>query len=311
MTTKPRLIFFGNEQLATGTDYPPFLLPALIDAGWDVAALVLRQDQVRSRSKRIPAVVDIAKSHRIPVFTEKLADLKEKIGELKPSLGILAAYGRIIPQDILDLFPAGIINIHPSLLPKYRGPTPVESVILNGESQTGISVIKLVEQMDAGPILAQATLALDGTETKPLLAQKLAKMGADLLIDSLPSVLDGSLKPSLQSEDQASYTKLISKEDGQLDWRLPARQIERQIRAFVGWPGSYTKIWGKDVTLTKVHLIAGATRKAAGEVETIKPEGLLLLYAADGCIAIERLKPAGKKEMSAAEFIRGYKPRVA
>lgn len=311
MSKKNRLIFFGNERLAAGLEPEPMLLPALIADGYEIAALVLSQEQtVSSRRNRQPKIIDLANRHKIPILTPvKPAEIKQKLTELNAQAGILAAYGKLIPKEMLKVFPAGVINLHPSLLPKLRGPSPVESAILEGTTKTGVSIIKLVPQMDAGPIYGQSKVQISQTEGKTQLATKLAQAGTKLLIELLPDIIAGKLEPALQQDNQATYTKLIAKKDGEIDWLLPVRQVERQIRAFQGWPGSYTKIWGKDVIITQAHAVpSSGPDDFPGKVEPLADTGVLMVYAQGGYICIDKLKPAGKSEMSAAEFMRGYKP---
>src|SRR5437868_14986711 len=167
-SSKPKLVFFGNERLATGvsTDVPT--LRALVGAGYQVMAVISSHSQGVSRKKRVLEIVDVAHAYHIPVhLPKKVADIKTDIAKLGAEAGILVAFGQLLPPEVIDIFPKGIINIHPSMLPKLRGTTPVETAILNGFTQTGVSLMKLSAEMDAGPVYVQSAVKLTGTETKP------------------------------------------------------------------------------------------------------------------------------------------------
>jgi methionyl-tRNA formyltransferase len=226
--------------------------------------------------------------------TKLLAETK-RLEESQAEAAVLVAYGKIIPQSIIDIFPKGIINIHPSLLPKYRGPTPVETAILGGVKQTGVSLMQLTAEMDAGPIFAQAKVQLTGTETKQVLADKLLKSGRELLAKHLPAILDGKLRPKAQDDVGASYTKLFTKEDGVMDWNRPAEALERQVRAFASWPKSVTRVFGHKIIVTKA--------RAAND----EKDGELVMRCHPGWLAIEELIAPSGRSMSAVEFIRGYR----
>lgn len=269
------VVFFGNEKLATGS----FAVQPVIRRAVEAAGFSIEQH-----------------------VTGPLSDLKPH----QSKLAVLAAYGRIIPQAVLDQFPLGIINVHPSLLPQYRGPTPIEQAILDGVTKTGVSIMRLAAKMDEGPIYRQKTVHLRGNETKPQLVGQLQQLGSELLVDVLPGIANGSLQPRQQPHpSHASYTHLLRKADGVMDWTKSAEQLEREIRAYAGWPGSRTTLAGKEVIITKAHVVpTNHPPSKPGDVEAI--QGLLMVECGKGTLCIERLKPAGKNEMSAAEFSRGY-----
>jgi methionyl-tRNA formyltransferase len=205
------------------------------------------------------------------------------------------AYGRIIPQEIIDIFPHGIINIHPSLLPKYRGPTPIEQAILEGVTETGTSIMQLVSKMDAGPVFAQETVKLSDLETKEQLATRLLNLGGELLLGNLPSILDGTLKPMSQNESEVSYTNLISKDDGNVNFEKPAEQLEREIRAYYGWPRSRAKIFDKETVINKARIARNSE------------DGSLVIACKQGYLEIEELVAPSGRTVTGAEFLRGYK----
>jgi methionyl-tRNA formyltransferase len=227
---------------------------------------------------------------------------RDDIRNFKADIGVLVAYGQIVPQEIIDVFPRGIVNIHPSLLPKHRGSIPIEGVILNGEHITGVSLMALSAKMDAGPIYAQEKVVLIGNETKAQLARKFSKIGQDLLLDNLPAILDGTLEPRPQNDTEATYDKQITKQDGIIDWHKPALQLEREVRAYEGWPRSRTKLGGKDIVITKAHIAEGSG--TPGEIW--RQNKTLGIFTSEGVLVVDSLIPSGKKEMTAESFLAGY-----
>ncbi len=304
--TSKTILFFGNERLATGLGTQAPALRGLIDAGYKVAAVVVAQHEMsKSRKSRPLEVADIAAEYNIPLLAPD--DLRAAAGDLQSygaAAAVLAAYGKLVPKEILELFPAGIINIHPSLLPLHRGSTPIESVILGGESETGVSLMKLVPEMDAGPVYIQDTLLLTGEETKQSLSEQLAQMGADLLLAHLPAIIDGSLQPHDQDSNRATTDRMIDKADAQLDWQKPADTLLREIRAYAGWPRSRCMIGTQQVIVTAAHVALG--EGVPGTIQLADRQ--LAMQCADGRLVFDRLIPAGKKEMSASDFVLGYKP---
>jgi len=244
------------------------------------------------------------------VITRKndLALLDQKIY----ALGILAFFGGIIPSELLGRFRFGIINIHPSLLPKYRGPSPVQQAIINGEKRFGVSIIKLDKKVDAGPILIQKELVLHSEEafTTPDLHQALFSFGADLLVRVLPPYIQGSLIPRPQDEQKATFTPLIIKEDGHIDWKESASLIERKIRAYQPWPLAYT-FFTHGQKIIRLQILEAISVVQNGLIEpfgtVISKNGRLLVQCETGLLFIKKLRPEGKNEMSGEAFLRGYK----
>lgn len=300
-----RIVFFGNERLATGVGTTAPTLQALIAAGYDIAAVVSHNEAGKSRKPRPLEIAAIAAQHNIPVLLpNKLNDIADQLADMQAEIGVLVAFGKIVSQSIIDLFPHGIVNIHPSLLPLHRGPTPIESVILSGASETGVSLMSLVAKMDAGPVYAQERVRLLGNEVKQALADQLLETGKNLLLGHLPAILNGSLEPTEQDNDQASYDELITKDKAEIDWQQTAKQIERSLRAYAGWPRSRTNIGGRDMIITKAHIIDGN-----GTPGVIWLEGRQLgMHTAEGILVIDELVLSGKKPMSGSDFLLGYKP---
>lgn len=300
-----KILFFGNERLATAVTTSAPTLRALIDAGYEIGAVVVAQNPLgKSRSARELEVETIARDYNTTLLSP--ADLREAKDELLAygaELGVLIAYGKIIPSEILEIFPKGIINVHPSLLPLHRGSAPIESVMLEGAGQTGVSLMKLASKMDTGPVHAQQKVELTGQETKQELADRLSVIGAQMVIETLPKILDGTATPEPQDESLATYDKHISKEDSVLDWSKPASRLEREIRAYAGWPRSRTTIGSVEVIITGAHISDDSGQPGAPLSDTKQ----LGFYTAEKALIIDSLIPAGKKEMSAQAFLAGYR----
>lgn len=306
-TSGKRIVFFGNERVATSVVTTAPTLQALISDGYDVAAVVSNYEPGRSRNARTLEIEKAAEEHGIPLLLPNSpADILDQLRDYKADIGVLVAYGRIVPQSVIDAFPKGIVNIHPSLLPKHRGSTPIESVIMNGEQKTGVSLMSLAKAMDAGPVYAQSEIELNGDESKQQLADELLDIGATMLVELLPGILDGNIVAIPQDESRATYDSLLSKDNGIIDWSKPASMLEREVRAFHGWPRSRTELGGKDVIITKAHSLNSGSSAAPGIAKANKEAGLITVSTSDGLLCIERLIPAGKGEMSAEAFIAGY-----
>jgi methionyl-tRNA formyltransferase len=301
-----KIVFFGNERLATGVTTDVLTLKALIREGYDVVAVVSHNESTNSRKQRTLEIAEVAKEHNIPLLLPaKPADIIDQLREFKADIGVLVAYGKIVPQSVIDVFPHGIINIHPSLLPTHRGPTPIESVILAGEPITGVSVMQLSAAMDAGPIFDQVTVKLDDNPIKQELVDELLAIGSDMIVKNLPAILDGSLAPREQDELSATYDLLITKEMGVLDYHKTAAQLDNEIRAYAGWPGSRTTIAGKEVIITQAHAVP--VDGTPGEVQAEPHANAIMIYCKYGYLCVEKLTPAGKPEMTAQAFLNGYK----
>jgi methionyl-tRNA formyltransferase len=296
-STSKTIIFFGNERLVSGltsTDAP--ILHGLIERGYNVAAVVSHHSDGQSRNNRKLEVAEIAEAHGIPVLLpHKPAEIAEQLRAYDAVAAVLVAYGRIVPQSIIDIFPKGIINIHPSLLPKYRGPTPIESAIARGDSKTGVSIMQLTAGMDEGPVFAQTPVELSGTETKFDLYTALVKKSSELLFEALPHILDGSLQPTPQDNTQASYCKLLTKNDAWLDLnQLSSIEAERLVRAHLGFPKSKLIFGDHTIIITKAHV--SATKKTP--LDFVCRDGAFL--------SIDELIAPSGRTMNAEAFLRGY-----
>lgn len=252
-------------------------------------------------------VLDVAAKLKLPVH---LASSKAELSHIISSqsfssqLGILIDFGIIVGQDVIDYFPLGIINSHFSILPEWRGADPISFAILSGQSETGVSLMLLVAAMDEGPLLAYGEQPLDGTETTPVLTERLISLSDALLRDQLPRYFDGATTvPQSLTGRQVSYSRKLTKEDGVLDWQKPAAQLEREIRAFIDWPKSRTTLAHKDVVITKAHVVP-----LTGSPGTLTVQDKTIVVACgQQALALDCLKPAGRPEMTGQAFLAGYR----
>ncbi|MDB5182357.1 MAG: fmt, methionyl-tRNA formyltransferase [Candidatus Saccharibacteria bacterium] len=312
-----RVVFFGSGPVAAKS-------LELLAKNFEIEAVVTKPKPAHHHGD-FP-VLDIAEALKLPVKTvSNKADLDELMATkpFESEAGVLIDFGIIVSQKAIDYFPKGIINSHFSLLPEWRGADPITFSILSGQKQTGVSLMLLVEKMDEGPLLAQGVYDILPGETTPSLTDYLIKLSDALLVDALPSYINNTPAPKTQvivkpvSQEEVckmtdkpyepTYSRKLTKEDGRIDWTKPAEQIEREIRAFIEWPKSYTTLAGKDVIITKAHSVPTNEPGAKpGDFEAQKDIGVIMVNTSNGSICIDTLKPAGKKEMTAAEFIRGY-----
>jgi methionyl-tRNA formyltransferase len=302
--TLNKILFFGNERLASGISTGAPTLRALAQAGYEITGVVIAQSEFgASRKVRETEIVQVAKEYGIRLFAPaQLREITAELATCQASVGVLVAYGKIVPRAIIEIFPRGIVNIHPSLLPLHRGPTPIESTILNGDRQTGVTLMRLDVGMDSGPVYAQQIVPVDGTETKAALTDKLLRLGKNMLLENLPSILDGSLDPAPQDDSQATYDTLLTKELSPLDWHKPAERLTREVRAYAGWPRSTAVVNNVELIVTAAHVADG--QGEPGNVVDSRRE--LGVQTGDGVLIIDSLIPLGKREMSGQAFLSGY-----
>jgi len=272
--------------------------------GFNIAAVITQPDRTGGRGKRMTSseVKIVAEKYNILVFQPTANnELAGIIKQINPDLAVVAAYGNLLPEEILSVPKYGSLNIHASLLPKYRGPSPIATAILNGDAETGITVIKMTGKMDAGPIVSQVRVKIDGEETTESLYQKLAVVSGEEISRVLPIYLGGEIQLRDQDDNKATYCKLIKKDDGRIDWHRRAGEVERAIRAFTPWPNAYT-YWNDK--MLKI-LDANVTEKALdpGFVVTIGKS--LLVGCGQDALEITRLQLQDRNPMSAEEFLNG------
>lgn len=287
---------------------PDFALPALaalIDHH-HLLAVVTQPDRLAGRNKRLrePPVKRLAAAAEIPIFQPKRLRQPESIDRLRQwdaDVFVVAAFGQILPQTALDLPKHGSINVHASLLPRWRGAAPIQAAIRAGDAETGITIMLMDAGLDTGPMLAKRAIPIAADETGQSLHDKLARLGAALLIETLPKYLSGMIQPQIQDESQASYAPSIKKEEGRIDWTQSALAIERLVRAFNPWPGAFTTWQGRQL---KIHAGRhGPGRARPGQV--IGQGGQIAIGAGAGLVYPTELQLAGKKRMSIDSFAKG------
>ena len=301
--TAAKIVFFGTDAFSV-----PSLIK-LIATGWNVCAVVTKPDSRTGRGRALtePAVKRLAQSKDIPVFQPKnLMSIEPELAEIGAKIAVIVAYGKIIPVGILNLFPKGLINVHPSLLPRYRGATPIETAILAGDDETGVTLMRLDAGLDTGPTYDTEKIQLAGTENREELYARLSELGAELLVSDLAAIIEGRVVAIPQNESEAVEVGRITKTDGQIDWTKPADAIERQVRAYLGWPGSYTTIGDSNLTITASHVDASLS----GPKHPGKPfktaDGQLAFSTGDQVLVADQVRPAGKREMPSRDYLTGH-----
>jgi methionyl-tRNA formyltransferase len=297
------IVFMGTPQIAADTlDY---LLTHQAD---QVTGVVTQPDRPAGRgqhSKPSP-VRKLAEARGIPVIApEKIrtAEFAETLRAWRPEIIVVVAYGRILPKAILELAPQGCINVHYSLLPKYRGAAPAAWTIINGDREGGVTTMKLVERMDAGAIYLQEALALSAHETIGSLQAKLTPIGARLLVETLRGLKAGTLAAREQDERLATPAPMLKKEDGLVDWTKPAAEIERRVRGFDPWPGSFTYVGGRLLKIHRASVVANSSGNP-GEVARADPAGFWVATAS-GILGLDEVQLENKKRLAGTEFIKG------
>jgi methionyl-tRNA formyltransferase len=296
-----RVLFWGTPEFAAAP------LRALIGEGFDVVGVITQPDKPQGRSREvIPSVVkQIAEEEEIPLFQPKNArdpELLEKLKGLKPDIGIVVAYGHILPQKIIDLPTKGTLNIHASLLPLLRGAAPIQAAIKQGLTETGVTIMKVVPALDAGPILLRAETPILADETYGELSDRLSELGALSLIEALSLISIGASKEKPQDDVRATYAAKITRESSRIDWSASALEISRLIRASDPKPGAFTQTPNFDVKMFGPKLMDGI-KGEPGEV--LKTTGELVIACGIDALRIAEVQPSGKSRMPAQEWTRG------
>ena len=306
MKKKLKVVFMGTPEFAVPS------LKALKEAGYDIPLVITQPDRPAGRGKKLrpPPVKVLAESLGIPVYQpEKIKEnieFLETLREINPDLIVVVAYGKILPDAILNLPKFGCINVHASLLPEYRGASPIQSVLLDGKEETGVTIMKISPELDAGDIISQRKVKIEESDNAQTLHDKLAKVGAELLVETIPGYISGKIIPVPQDHSKATYCKPVTKEMGRIDWKLPAKKIFNMVRAFTPWPSAYAEFKGK-----RVKIMAAETVNFQGKPgEVVKADKELIVTTGEGALRIKRIRPEGRKEITGEEFIRGYRVKV-
>jgi len=305
---KLRTIFMGTPLFAKE------ILDALIKNGYNIVAVFTRPDAPKGRKQKLAKspVKELAEANKIPVYQPALLDEKttEEIKKLKPDIIIVAAYGKILPRQILEVPGFGCLNIHTSLLPKFRGPSPIQNALLMGVKEIGITIFLINEGIDTGDILSQEKIKIGEDDTAESLLQKLSRLGEELLLKTLPLWIERKIKPTRQDDSQASLCQLIEREDGHIIWEEEGKNIYNRFRAFYPWPGIFS-FWENNGALERIKFIKinlsekdqPADHKP-GEIFSM--EDKIAVQTLKGIIIIEEIQPEGKKPMTAKEFVAGH-----
>jgi len=301
-----RIIFMGTPELAAKS------LQALLGVPeFKVTAVVTQPDQPKGRGMKLQPspVKEIALQAQLPVLQPQRARDEKFLHELRryePELIAVAAYGQILPQSILDLPRFGCLNVHTSLLPKYRGAAPIQWAILNGDPETGVTIMKMNAGMDTGDIVSQQTIPIAAADNSETLYERLARSGADLLVKTIPDYTAGKIQPRPQPDTGVSHAPKIKKEDGRLDWNQPARALWNRTRAMTPWPGAFTHISGPQPQLLKIWATEVVTRSGQpGEILQADKTGIVVGCGTDA-LRILTLQREGGRRMSAQEFLAGH-----
>lgn len=301
-----RVVFLGSPQFAL-----PSLRALHEDPRFEIPLVVSQPDRPAGRGRRLtpPPVAVYAQEAGLTLFqpsTLKADEAVQRLAEARPDLLVVVAYGEILRRNVLELAPGGALNVHPSLLPRYRGANPIAAAILNGDDETGVSIIKLVRKLDAGPIVAQQRLPIDPMDTTASLGDRLAELAADMLPDVCAGWLSGDLQPSEQDDDQASFTREWTKADAQIDWQRPAVEIERLVRASIPWPVAWTTLNGQRIQVRGAAVAQDADPQ--GEPGQVFRHGRkVMVVTGDEVLELLLVVPEGKKETPALNWWHGLR----
>jgi methionyl-tRNA formyltransferase len=299
-----RVVFMGS---------PPFAVPSLeylVLGGYEIVAVYTQPDRTGGRGKKLATspVKQAAEGLGLTVVQPeslKAPGAVKELADFRPEVIVVAAFGQLLPKAVLELPKLGCLNVHPSLLPKFRGASPVAAAILAGEDFSGVSIMLLDEGMDSGPVLARAQVPIADSDTTASLGAKLSLVGAGLLGEVIVGWIRGEIKPQPQDESQATYCQPITKDEGEIDWRLSAIDIWRRVRAFYPWPGCFTRWRGKTLKIIEATPLSPQTPAKPGEVVAL--DAGFGIGSGDGILNILRLQLEGKQALSAVEFLRGQR----
>lgn len=291
---------------------PEFALPSLksLSEKYQVVGVVTQPDRPAGRGKILtpPPVKILAQSLGIPIIQpEKIKEPSaiEQLQTWQPDLIVVAAFGQILRQNELDMPPLGCVNIHASLLPRWRGAAPIQAAILNGDAQTGVTIMMMDAGVDTGAMLSQRSEPIRGDDTTGGLSERLAQIGADLLLETLPRYLNKSISPQAQAEQGMTYAPMLKKEEAKLDFTLPAQNLDRKIRAYNPWPGAYALWRGNPLKLLKSHILESPSVTLPVPGSTLVVEQKPAIQTSQGILVIDEIQPAGKKALAGSTFLQG------
>ena len=299
-----KVIFMGTPDFAVGT------LEEIIKAGHEVVLVVTQPDKPRGRSGALqfPPVKECAVAHGIEVFQPKKIREEENVEYLRKynaDIIVVAAFGQLLPKSILEMPKHGCINVHASLLPKYRGAAPIQWSVINGDAVTGVTIMQMDIGMDTGDMIAKREVVIGEEETGGGLFDKLAEVGAKLCVDTMVEIENGTATRTPQNHDEATHVSMISKELGNIDWNKSAVEIERLIRGLNPWPSAFTKLDGKTFKIWKAKVVSEHTNKQPGRIVNVGKD-VLEVQTGEGVLSLLEVQLEGKKRMEVDAFLRGY-----
>ena len=300
-----KIVFMGTPDFAAGA------LKSLIEAGHEITVVVTQPDKAKGRSQELlpPPVKVVALEHGIPVLQPvriKRPEEVEKLKQYSADIYVVAAFGQILSQEILDIPRLGCLNIHASLLPKYRGASPIQHVIIDGEEKTGITIMQMDAGLDTGDMLYQKEIAISPKDTYASLHDKLMVLGGEAIVEALPLLEQGKLVPRKQEDDVSCYAHLIDKTMGELDFTKSAEILDRLIRGLNPWPSAYTTYHGKQLKVWEAEPVESQKAGRSGEILAVEKDAVLVA-AGSGALRITSLQLSGKKRMSAHDFLLGVR----
>ena len=301
-----RIVFFGTPDFAVPT------LRKLLDSAHPVVAVVTQPDRPRGRGQRVSEspVKALAQARGLPVLQPsrlRAPEFADAFRALQPDLGVVAAYGKLLPEDILSLPRHGMINVHASLLPKYRGAAPVHRAVIDGEAETGVTIMRMEKMLDSGPMLAKVRRPIGPQETSDVIERDLAELGADLLVSVVDQIDAGVHREELQDFMLCSYAPRLTKEEGLIDWTLPASYIHNRVRGLYPWPHAYTYLNGVRLIILQTHVEDARTDAPPGAIVTASRDNLHVATGHEGRIAIDRVQLEGGKPLDIREFLAGHR----
>lgn len=300
-----RVVFLGSGDFAHG------LLRRLLEDGCGIAAVIIPPERPAGRGLRIKAspLKVLARERGLPLLQPgepRQENYVAALREQRPDLVLVTDYGHILPAAVLEIPPSGCLNVHPSLLPRYRGAAPIQRALMDGVEKTGVSLMLLDEGMDTGPVICQREAAVGGEDDAGILRERLASLAARMVIEELPRYLAGEAVPRPQDERTATYAPPIAKGEYEIDWSRPAADIHNLVRALAPRPGAFTTLRGKRIKILRARLADRDANLAPGEMAALDGE-TFVAGCADGAISLELVQPEGRKAMTAGEFLRGYR----
>ncbi len=299
-----RLVFMGTPDFAVPT------LKALIDSEHEVIAVVTQPDKPKGRGKEMqfPPVKEAALQAGIPVYQPLKVRSEEFVAEIsawKPDAIIVAAFGQLLPKSVLELPKYGCINVHASLLPKYRGAAPIQQAVIDGEKESGVTAMMMEEGLDTGDMLKKAVVPLSDKETGDSLHDKLAALGGELILSVLKELEEGTSVRTPQRDEDSSYVKMLKKEMGCIDFSMPAEKIERLIRGLNSWPSAYTHVNGKTLKIWEADVLDTEYEGSPGQIVELTKDSMLV-KTGKGTLSLRQVQLEGKKRMEVSAFLRGY-----